>query len=91
MIPVRYIQYGFGLYRLYYVVEGGGDLANPPVVHCYCAKCENDISKVIIELQHLDTGIYYFETEFKNQGNHLFVYYEGDQKTGILNAIVRPY
>lgn len=88
MIPVRYVQYGFGQHKIFYVVEGGGDLASPPMVHCYFPNKNN---KLIIELEHLDTGIYYFEIKFEAQGNHLIIYYEGEQKTGILNAIVRPY
>lgn len=88
MIPVRYTQYSFGKHRIFYIVEGGGDLASPPMVCCYRPNKNN---KEVIELKHLDTGIYYFEIEFAHQGNHLFVYFEGEQKTGILNAIVRPY
>ena len=88
MIPVRYVQYSFGKHRIFYVVEGGGDLASPPTVRCYCPS-NND--KTNMTLKKIDTGIYYFETKFECQGNHLFVFYEGEQKTGILNAIVRPY
>lgn len=91
MIPVRYIQYSFGQHRIYYIPEGGGDLPTSPKVYCYCPNCPNSRSKRIIELEHLDTGVYKFEFDFKHQGNHLFIYYEGEQKTGILNAIVRPY
>lgn len=88
MIPVRYVQYSFGQHRIFYIVEGGGDLASPPRVHCYLPN--TDIRKVI-ELEHLDIGIYYFEIKFEIQSNHLFVFYESEQKTGILNALVRPY
>lgn len=87
--PVRYVQYSFGKHRIFYIVDGG-KLAFPPTVCCYCP---NNNDKKIIELEELDLdmGIYYFEIKFEHQGNHLFVFFEGDQKTGILNAIVRPY
>lgn len=88
MIPVRYVQYSFGRHRIFYVAEGGADLDSPPTVHCYFPDKD---SKLIVELKRIDVGIYHFEISFKIQGNHLFVYYEGDQKTGILNAIARPY
>lgn len=88
MIRVRDVQYSFGHHRIFYVVEGGGDVNPPPEVHCYSPSKSN---KEIIELEHLDTGIYYFETKFECQGNHLMIFYEGNQRTGILNALVRPY
>ena len=88
MIPVRYVQYSFGKHRIFYVVEGGGDLVSPPTVNCYFPNKDNSKS---FDLKRMDTGIYYFEIDFDVQGNHLFVYKEGEQRTGILNAIVRPY
>lgn len=88
MIQVRDVQYSFGKHRIFYVVEGGGDVKPPPEVHCYFP---NKDSNLVIELEHLDVGIYYFETNFECQGNHLMIFYEGSQRTGILNAIVRPY
>ena len=88
MIPVRYVQYGFGRHRIYYVTEGGGDSPefSSLTVHCYFPDKNN---KLIIKLKHLDPGIYYFEIFFRHLGNHLFVFFEDEQKTGILNAIVK--
>ncbi len=93
MIPVRYTQYSFGHHRIFYVTEGGGDLVSPPTVKCYYPnkECKMTVDKETKELKRIDTGIYYFVVDFECQGNHLIVFYEGEQKTGILNAIVRPY
>ncbi len=87
-IPVRYVQYSFGLHRIFYIPDGGGDLPSPPTVLYYRP---NKDDKMIIPLKHLDTGVYYFEIDFKVQGNHLFIYREESQRTGILNALVSPY
>ena len=88
MIPVRYVQYSFGYHRIFYIVEGGGDPVFPPTVKCYFPNKNNSKS---FDMKRMDIGIYYFEIDFDCQGNHLFVYKEGEQRTGILNAIVRPY
>lgn len=94
-IPVRYIQYGFGQHRIFYVTEGGGDILPPPDVHCYFPDNNIKADKLIIALKHLDEGIYYFDIFFKLLGNHLFVFYEllGEppelRKTGLLNAIIK--
>jgi len=86
-IPVRYIQYGFGQHKIFYVTAGGGDVHPPlPTVHCYFPDKKE---KSVIDLKHLDEGIYQFEIFFKAVGNHLFVFFEGTQKTGILNAIIK--
>jgi len=86
MIPVRYIQYGFGQHRIFYVTEGGGDVNPLPTVNCYVPDKNNKSS---LTLKHLDTGIYYFDIFFRLVGNHLFVFFEDAQKTGILNAIIK--
>lgn len=85
-IPVRYIQYGFGQHRIFYVTEGGEDVDPPPMVTCYFPDKED---KVEITLKHFDEGIYYFEIFFRAIGNHLFIFREDAEKTGMLNAIIK--
>lgn len=88
MIPVRYVEYSFGKHRIFYVAENVEDPAFIPSVDCYCPIKD---CKTSMTMEKLDVGIYYFEVDFKTQGNHLFVFYEDTKRTGILNAIVRPY
>jgi hypothetical protein len=88
MIPARYIDYTFGKHRIFYVPESGEDLPDPPIVNGYFP---DKLSKDVIEMEHLDTGLYYVDAEFDRQGTHLFVFFEGTQKTGLLYALVKPY
>jgi len=92
IIPVRYFQYGFGQHRIFYVTAEGEDVhPPPPEVHCYFPDTQNKEQKLIMELKHLDTGVYYFDIFFRLIGNHLFIFFEGEEKikTGILNAIIK--
>lgn len=88
MKPVVYIQYSFGIHKIYYITEDGRDLESLPSVKCFCPTKDIPMFRT---LKRLDEGIYYFEADFKEQGNHLFIYYEATKRTGILNALVRPY
>lgn len=82
----RYVQYGFGQHRIFYITKKGGDVNPPPEVHCYIPDKNN---KSIIVLKYLDTGIYYFEIFFRVLGDHLFVFYENGKRTEILNAVIK--
>ena len=88
MIPARYLDYTFGEQRIFYVTEGGVDLSSPPIVNCYFPDNDN---KSTIDLKRLDIGVYYFEICFDRQGTHLFIFFEGVRKTGLLYALVKPY